>query len=135
MNRKEHDQKMRKKVLSLVLALCMVLTLVPGTAFAAAEGGGSETAAANFEALQSALNEASNTKITLTGDIEVTAALTISHDVTIVGDGSHTVKYGESYTGTMFTVSNGAALTLQGVTGREAHAQRCHHRRRRQVEL
>ena len=113
---------MRKKVLSLVLALCMVLTLVPGTAFAAASG--TETSAGDFSALQTALTNTENTTIKLTNDIPVTGTLTVNHTVTIVGTktngGNYQLTRGDSgsgkFAGTMFTISNGAALTLQGVT-------------------
>lgn len=104
------------KLLALLLAVCLVAAAVPGKVSAAAAE--KVTEAESYDALKTALQEASEpyTKITLTGDIEVESALEIKHNVTIVGDGVHTVKHGTEHTDTMFNVSSGVALTLQNVT-------------------
>ncbi len=106
---------MRKKLLSMVLALVMVVALGSAVAFAAE--GGTETSVENYSKLKEALEKSDEpyTKITLTGNIEVEDALSITHDVTIVGDGTHTVKHCTSHTGTMFAISNNAKVTFENV--------------------
>lgn len=102
-----------KKTLVTLLILSLLLTALSVTALAAE--GTTEAKAENFDALQKALSNLSYTTIKLTGDIEITETLEVSRAVTIVGDGTHTVKHGDTHTGTMFTVSGTGALTLQNV--------------------
>ncbi|MBQ8263764.1 MAG: S-layer homology domain-containing protein, partial [Oscillospiraceae bacterium] len=132
-----------KKILSLVLALCMCCSLFAVQAFADGEEGDIPSPPANTDApvdyvaqigsekfvtLGAAVDYANNmTEIaeltTLADGVEIqllkdfdfdsASALTISNDITI--SGAYTISRG-SYTGTMFSVAAGASLTLTDVT-------------------
>ena len=102
---------MRRKFLSVVLCVCMMLTMAP-FAFAAGEtasvttnppssssgsgsGAGSVTAGITTEdALKEAISNAAtaeNKIVTLDGDIDLTSQLTINTSITLNGNG-HTIK-------------------------------------------
>lgn len=102
---------MRRKFLSVVLCVCMMLTMAP-FAFAAGEtasattnppssssgsgsGSGSVTAGITTEgALKEAISNAAtaeNKIVTLNGDIDLTSQLTINTSITLNGNG-HTIK-------------------------------------------
>lgn len=103
---------MRRKFLSVVLCVCMMLTMVP-FAFAAGEttesattnqssnssgsGSGSGVVTAGItteDALKEAISNAATTEnkiVTLGGDIDLTSQLTINTSITLNGNG-HTIK-------------------------------------------
>ena len=103
---------MRRKFLSVVLCVCMMLTMAP-FAFAAGEttesattnqssnssGSGSETVTPTAgitteDALRTAITKAAtaeNKIVTLDGDIDLTSQLTINTSITLNGNG-HTIK-------------------------------------------
>ena len=102
---------MRRKFLSVVLCVCMMLTMVP-FAFAAGEtasattnppssssgsGSGSVSVTAGItteDALKEAISNAAtaeNKIVTLDGDIDLTSQLTINTSITLNGNG-HTIK-------------------------------------------
>ena len=68
---------MKAKLLTALLALCMILSLVPFTAFAAGSTVGNESE------LESALNNADCAEIKLGGNIETTWELEVSRTVTL----------------------------------------------------
>ena len=63
-----------------------------------------------YETLKEAVEVGGN--IVLLDDVTLGEKLTVSKDVTI--SGAHTITRADNYTGTLFTVSSGAALTLDG---------------------
>ena len=76
---------MKKRILSILLLCCMVLTLLPVTAFAAAKiEVGTEAE------LLAALADNTIDKITLTADITVSQTLVIDRQVVLVLD--HSLK-------------------------------------------
>ncbi len=109
---------MRKKVFALMLALVMVVTLLPATAFAAAAGPEPVT---DFVQLQTAIADASGgtkeepVEIKVSGEIECTGGFTLSSGkhIKLVGEGDGaTLKRGDT--------NNSAVLfTLKGGTGDE----------------
>ncbi|MBR6527909.1 MAG: SpaH/EbpB family LPXTG-anchored major pilin, partial [Lachnospiraceae bacterium] len=112
-----------KKMYMFVLALCMCVGLMGGTALADEPGANDENVCAigevGYPTLAAAVEAANATveadTITMLKDIEFdfTEALTIMYDTTI--EGGYTISRG-NYTGTMFTVSTGACLTLSNIT-------------------
>ncbi len=132
-----------KKILSLVLALCMCFSLFAVQAFADGEEGDIPSPPANTDApvdyvaqigsekfvtLGAAVDYANNmTELaeltTLADGVEIqllkdfdfdsASALTIKNDITI--SGAYTISRG-SYTGSFFIVNSGASLTLKDLT-------------------
>ena len=69
-----------------------------------------------YETLKAAVEAASlvegGATVELIGDATVSESITVSGDVTVVGE--YTIYRADDYTGTLFTVSEGASLTLDG---------------------
>jgi hypothetical protein len=115
-------KRIGRKTLSLLLALCMVLSLLP--VFAAAEGEVN-----TFDDLKTALagSETGTITITLGGDITIKEALTIPNGVTIDG-GGHTLSapitgvseagivQSDGSTYVLLTVASGSTVTLKNMT-------------------
>ena len=70
---------MRKRLFSILLALCMVLSLLPSVVFAQETVGQAATEAA----LTAARADSANGVVRLTADITLTAGLKITRDVTV----------------------------------------------------
>ena len=90
---------MKRKLCSVLLALCMVLTLLPVSAMA--EGG-----------TATSLPDAVDGVITLTEDVELTNGLNYTTDVTIVLNGHTITRTNGQKTALMIT--NGATMTIDG---------------------
>ncbi len=113
---------MNKKLLSMALILCMVLTLLPTMALA--EGvtiSGNTTFAENAEiktatTIQGSDNANAPLVITINEGVTVTAtaAITITGNVKLTGGG--TLQGSSTNTSSLITVSSGANLTMDGVT-------------------
>lgn len=73
---------MKKKLLSILLTFCMVLTLLPATAFAEDGTSAAATEVSTAEALTNALSGNSNI-VKLTGNIDITQTLTVTRTVTL----------------------------------------------------
>lgn len=98
-----------KKLLSLLLSVLMCLSLIPTVAFATTAEG--ETVLVSTEeALKNALTDGGSIK--LENDIELTAAQTITNDVTIDLNGK-TI----SSTVDGFLTLNGGSLTVDDTVG------------------
>lgn len=98
---------MRRKFLSVVLCVCMMLTMAP---FAFAEegqpssGGGSGSSTSNTvtnaQELTNAINTATdNTTITVTGTIEISAPIDIDDTITITGTNNAEIKASSEFSG------------------------------------
>ena len=99
---------MRRKFLSVVLCVCMMLTMAP-FAFATegqpSSGGGSGSPTFNglittADALQDAINTATdNTTITVSGTIEISAPIDIDDTITITGTNNAEIKASNEFSG------------------------------------
>ncbi|MBQ9392647.1 MAG: right-handed parallel beta-helix repeat-containing protein, partial [Oscillospiraceae bacterium] len=69
-----------------------------------------------FEQLQAALADPDGRTLTLNTDLESTGTLTVVGRKSLTGTGKLTVKLGGSSTYAVFEVTNGADLTLEGIT-------------------
>ena len=96
---------MKKRILSILLMCCMVLTLLPTTAFAAGKiWVGTE------EELLAALADNTIDKITLTADITVSQTLVIDRQVVLVLDHSLKIDREQSGSGTLFRITKSGYL-------------------------
>ena len=96
---------MKKRMLSILLLCCMVLTLLPTAAFAAGKiWVGTE------EELLAALADNTIDKITLTADITVSQTLVIDRQVVLVLDHSLKVDREQSSSGTLFHITKSGYL-------------------------
>ena len=113
---------MKKRMLALALALCLLLAVLPVTAGAADEGS---TNVGTFDELTEAIN-AGKKQITLKADITATAAVALPDDVTIDGDGytlqarttgvteQGVVQTGSAYS--VFTIASGKSVHVKNLT-------------------
>lgn len=101
---------MRRKFLSVVLCVCMMLTMAPfafaeGTESSSGSGGGSGSPTFNglittADALQEAINTATdNTTITVSGTIEISAPIDIDDTITITGTNNAEIKASNEFSG------------------------------------
>ena len=96
---------MKKRILSILLLCCMVLTLLPTAAFAAGKiWVGTEAE------LLAALADNTIDKITLTADITVSQTLVIDRQVVLVLDHSLKVDWEQSSSGTLFHITKSGYL-------------------------
>ena len=96
---------MKKRILSILLLCCMVLTMLPTAAFAAGKiWVGTE------EELLAALADNTIDKITLTADITVSQTLVIDRQVVLVLDHSLKVDWEQSSSGTLFHITKSGYL-------------------------
>ena len=96
---------MKKRILSILLLCCMVLTLLPTTAFAAGKiWVGTE------EELLAALADNTIDKITLTADITVSQTLVIDRQVVLVLNHSLKIDREQSGSGTLFRITKSGYL-------------------------
>ena len=96
---------MKKRILSILLLCCMVLTLLPTTAFAA----GKIEVGTEAELL-AALADNTIDKITLTADITVSQTLVIDRQVVLVLDHSLKIDREQSSSGTLFHITKSGYL-------------------------
>ena len=96
---------MKKRLLSILLLCCMVLTLLPTAAFAAGKiWVGTE------KELLAALADNTIDKITLTADITVSQTLVIDRQVVLVLDHSLKIDREQSSSGTLFHITKSGYL-------------------------
>ena len=96
---------MKKRILSILLLCCMVLTLLPTAAFAAGK-----IEVGTEEELLAALADNTIDKITLTADITVSQTLVIDRRVVLVLDHSLKVDWEQSSSGTLFHITKSGYL-------------------------
>ena len=103
---------MKKRLLSAILSLCMVVTMLPAlslTSGAADESGG--TVLSQWGAMKNL--SAGEYVLAQNDDIAPTDAITVNSGVTLTVSGSATITGSNK---TLFTVKNGGHLILDGVT-------------------
>ena len=96
---------MKKRILSILLLCCMVLTLLPTTAFAL-----TSINVSTEEELLAALTDNTIGKITLTADITVSQTLVIDRQVVLVLDHSLKIDREQSGSGTLFHITKSGYL-------------------------
>ena len=111
---------MKKRILSILLTLCMVLCLVSTSVFAEDNMTASGTAEVSTVAeLVSAIREASYGTVKLTSDITIYTTLVVNRTVTLDLNG-YVLKYGSSSAGHVITVSSGI-LTIENSDYTKSH--------------
>lgn len=99
---------MKKRVLSILLALCMALSLLPALAFAQQTVGQAATA----EELTAALADSGSDVVQLTADIAITTGLKVRRNVTVDLNG-YVLRYDEAADpDSIFRVAAGKTLTM-----------------------
>ena len=110
---------MKKRILSILLTLCMVLCLVSTSVFAEDNMAASGTAEVSTAAeLVSAIREASYGTVKLTSDITIYTTLVVNRTVTLDLNG-YVLKYSSS-AGHVITVSSGI-LTIENSDYTKSH--------------
>lgn len=110
---------MKKRILSILLTLCMVLCLVSTSVFAEDNMAASGTAEVSTSAeLVSAIREASYGTVKLTSDITIYTTLVVNRTVTLDLNG-YVLKYSSS-AGHVITVSSGI-LTIENSDYTKSH--------------
>lgn len=109
---------MKKRMLALALALCLLLAVLPVTAGAAGEESAN---VGTFAKLTEAIN-AGKKQITLTADITATAAVTLLNGVTIDGAG-HTLQAKTTGVTEQGVVQKGSAYSIFEITSGSVHVE------------
>lgn len=110
---------MKKRILSILLTLCMVLCLVSTSVFAEDNMAASGTAEVSTAAeLVSAIREASYETVKPTSDITIYTTLVVNRTVTLDLNG-YVLKYSSS-AGHVITVSSGI-LTIENCDYTKSH--------------
>ena len=102
---------MKKQLVSILFALCMVLCLVPLAAFAEGETENVQEVT-NQTTLVAAMADTSVTTVKLTADIDIDATLKVDRTVTLDLNG-HVLKYESANKGSVIVVENGGQLTIE----------------------
>ena len=104
---------MKKRFLSIIMALCLILTFLPVTALASDESGSGEEnrTVTSFADLKTALENGED--VTLGADITADDTITISKDDVTLDLGKYTLTKNFK-SGNFITVSGGASLTITG---------------------
>ena len=97
---------MKKRLLSILLALCMVICLVPTSVFAESE---TNKKVETEQELVEALSDSSTDIITLKNDIAISTTLNITHAVTLDLVGYMLEMTGS---GSVIKIADGGHLTL-----------------------
>ena len=100
---------MKKRILSILLALCMLFCLVPTTAFAAGE---TNRKVETEQELVAALADGTADVIRLTKDIDISSSLTVNRKVTLDLNG-YVLRYADTTAnGSVFKIVSGGDLTV-----------------------
>ena len=102
---------MKKQLVSILFALCMVLCLVPLAVFAEGETENVQEVT-NQTTLVAAMADTSVTTVKLTADIDIDATLKVDRTVTLDLNG-HVLKYVSANKGSVIVVENGGQLTIE----------------------
>ena len=109
---------MKKRMLALALALCLLLAVLPVTAGATDEDTAS---VANFDELTTAINDGKK-QITLTADITATAVTALPNGMTINGAG-HTLQAKTTVVTEQGVVQKGSAYSIFEITSGSVHVK------------
>ena len=110
---------MKKQLVSILFALCMVLCLVPLAAFAEGETE-NVRAVADQTTLVAAMADTSVTTVKLAADIDIDATLKVDRTVTLDLNGQVLKYVGESK-GSVIVVEDGGNLTLMDSNDEKVH--------------
>lgn len=110
---------MKKQLVSILFALCMVLCLVPLAAFAEGETENVQVAA-DQTTLVAAMADTSVTTVKLAADIDIDATLKVDRTVTLDLNGQVLKYVGESK-GSVIVVEDGGNLTLMDSNDEKVH--------------
>lgn len=102
---------MKKQLVSILFALCMVLCLVPLAAFAEGETENVQAVTDQTD-LFNAVANTSVTTVKLAGDISISSSLTVTRTVTLDLNG-YVLKYESENKGSVIVVENGGQLTIE----------------------
>lgn len=110
---------MKKRILSMLLVVCMLMSMLPTAVFAADPSVGTQQ-----ELLDAIANASDGDTITLTGSIDVdmsgtaanSGAITVDKSITIDGAGCALNATSGSQNATLLLVANGANATIQNLT-------------------
>lgn len=102
---------MKKQLVSILFALCMVLCLVPLAVFAEGETE-NVRAVTDPNGLFNAMADTNVTTVKLAADIYIGATLTVDRTVTLDLNG-HVLKYESANKGSVIVVENGGQLTIE----------------------
>ena len=102
---------MKKQLVSILFALCMVLCLVPLAAFAEGETENVQVVA-DQTTLVAAMADTSVTTVKLAADINIDATLKVDRTVTLDLNG-YVLKYVSANKGSVIVVENGGQLTIE----------------------
>ena len=105
---------MKRKLLSVIMALAMMLTLLPATAFAADETAGSTKIATEKDLTAAIAAAQPGDTVTLTGNIDVTAPIVITKELTL-NLGGNMLAVGSRYDGTDFRIGIQKPFAKTGV--------------------
>lgn len=100
---------MRKRILSILLTLCMVLSIAPATVSAE---DCVVTEVSTAEDLTTAIENSAVSTVKLTADINISNSLTVTRTVTLDLNG-HVLKYESANKGSVIVVENGGQLTIE----------------------
>lgn len=102
---------MKKQLVSILFALCMVLCLVPLAAFAEGETENVRVVA-DQTTLVAAMADTSVTTVKLAADIDIDATLKVDRTVTLDLNG-YVLKYVSANKGSVIVVEGGGQLTIE----------------------
>lgn len=102
---------MKKQLVSILFALCMVLCLVPLAAFAEGETENVQEVRTKDE-LVTAMADTSVTTVKLAANIDISSSLTVNRAVTLDLNG-YVLKYESENNGSVIVVENGGQLTIE----------------------
>lgn len=102
---------MKKQLVSILFALCMVLCLVPLAAFAEGETENVQVVA-DQTTLVAAMTDTSVTTVKLAADIDIDATLKVDRTVTLDLNG-YVLKYVSANKGSVIVVEGGGQLTIE----------------------
>lgn len=102
---------MKKQLVSILFALCMVLCLVPLAVFAEGETENVQVVA-DQTTLVAAMADTSVTTVKLAADINIDATLKVDRTVTLDLNG-YVLKYVSANKGSVIVVENGGQLTIE----------------------
>ena len=100
---------MKKRILSILLTLCMVLSIAPATVFAE---DSVVTEVSTAEDLTTAIENSAVDTVKLAADIIISSSLTVNRAVTLDLNG-HVLKYESANNGSVIVVENGGQLTIE----------------------
>ena len=103
---------MKKQLVSILFALCMVLCLVPLAAFAEGETENVQEVSTKDE-LVAAMANGTVTTVKLAADINTVATLTVDREVTLDLNGFVLKYQNDSQRGSVIVVENGGQLTIE----------------------